>query len=75
MSTVELPNHNHRFSERCGAHVFAAALRRHGVTHLFGQSIPSALYLVAPEFGMRQVAYRTENAGAIMADGYARTSN
>ena len=42
---------------------------------MFGQSLPSALHLVAPEFGIRQIAYRTENAGASMADGYARVSH
>ena len=58
----------------CGAHVLARSLKRHGVEVMFGQSLPSALYLVAPEFGIRQIAYRTENAGAAMADGYARVS-
>lgn len=58
-----------------GAHRLAAALRRHGVEAIFGQSIPSALFLVAPEFGIRQVGYRTENAGAAMADAYARVSH
>lgn len=53
----------------------AAALKRHGVKVLFGQSLPSALHLVAPEFGMLQVNYRTENAGGTMADGYARITN
>lgn len=77
MSTLSQPSPraNHKFSERCGAHVFAEALQRHGVKYLFGQSIPSALHLVAPDYGMRQVAYRTENAGAVMADGFARMSN
>src|SRR6185436_12024703 len=59
----------------CGAHVLARALQRHGVEVMFGQSLPSALHLVAPEFGIRQIAYRTENAGASMADGYARVSH
>lgn len=58
-----------------GAHVFAQALSRHGVEVLFGQSIPSALFLAAPEYGIRQVGYRTENAGAAMADAYARVSH
>lgn len=58
-----------------GAHVFAAALKRHGVEVIFGQSIPSALFLAAPEYGMRQIGYRTENAGAAMADAYARVSH
>jgi acetolactate synthase-1/2/3 large subunit len=58
----------------CGAHLLAGALKRHGVEVIFGQSLPSALLLVIPEFGMRQIAYRTENAGAAMADGYARAS-
>jgi len=53
----------------------AAAFRRHGVEVVFGQSIPSAFHLVAPDFGLRQAAYRTENAGGAMADGYARVSN
>lgn len=50
------------------------ALKRHGVEVMFGQSLPSALHLVAPQFGIRQVGYRTENAGGVMADGYARIS-
>lgn len=41
---------------------------------MFGQSLPSQLLLVAPDYGIRQFAYRTENAGAAMADGYARIS-
>lgn len=57
------------------AHRMAAALRRHGVEVIFGQSIPSALFLVTPEFGIRQIGYRTENAGAAMADAYARVSH
>ncbi|MEZ5668298.1 MAG: acetolactate synthase catalytic subunit [Alphaproteobacteria bacterium] len=65
---------NLKLAAPCGAHLLAAALRRHGVDSLFGQSLPSALLLLAPEFGIRQVAYRTENAGAAMADGYARVS-
>lgn len=57
-----------------GAHVLAAALQRHGVKEIFGQSIPSALFLAAPHYGIRQIGYRTENAGAAMADAYARIS-
>ena len=56
----------------CGAHRLARALKRHGVQVLFGQSLPSALHLVIGPQGMRQIAYRQENAGAAMADGYAR---
>jgi acetolactate synthase-1/2/3 large subunit len=58
-----------------GAHVFAAALQRHGVTAVFGQSIPSALFLAIPDYGISQIGYRTENAGAAMADAYARVSH
>lgn len=57
------------------AEAVAAALQRHGVTVIFGQSLPSALMLAAPKFGIRQLAYRTENAAGTMADGYARVSN
>ena len=64
----------HKMPVPCGAHLVARALQRHGVELMFGQSLPSALYLVTPEFGIRQIAYREENAGAAMADGYARAS-
>jgi acetolactate synthase-1/2/3 large subunit len=52
----------------------AAALVRHGVTLTFGQSLPSAVQLALADAGIRQYAYRTENAGSYMADGYARIS-
>ncbi|HTD89537.1 MAG TPA: thiamine pyrophosphate-binding protein, partial [Burkholderiales bacterium] len=77
MNTVSdhtTPAVRHKLPEVCGAHLLARALKRHGVEVLFGQSLPSALHLVIPEFAMRQIAYRTENAGAAMADGYARAS-
>ncbi|TCL06793.1 acetolactate synthase catalytic subunit [Sodalis ligni] len=60
---------------RTGAHIFAAALRRHGVDVIFGQSIPAALFLAIPHYGIRQIGYRAENAGAYMADAYARLSH
>lgn len=53
----------------------AAAFARHGLTVAFGQSIPTAFHLATPRFGIRQAAYRTENAGGAMADAYARISN
>jgi acetolactate synthase-1/2/3 large subunit len=49
-------------------------MRRHDVEHTFGQSIPSAFHLAAARAGIRQIAYREENAGGAMADGYARIS-
>lgn len=66
--------HSRRTGNLDGAHLMAAALRRHGVEVVFGQSIPAALFLAAPHHGIRQIGYRTENAGAIMADAYARIS-
>lgn len=62
-------------SNRTVADILAAAFARHGVTIAFGQSIPTAFHLVAPEYGISQASYRTENAGGTMADGYARVSN
>jgi acetolactate synthase-1/2/3 large subunit len=56
------------------AEALAKALRRHGVELTFGQSIPSAFHLAAAQVGLRQIAYRAENAGGAMADGYARIS-
>jgi acetolactate synthase-1/2/3 large subunit len=54
------------------AHALAAGLKRHGVIHIFGQSLPSILILTAEELGIKQIAYRQENAGGYMADAYAR---
>lgn len=62
-------------SNATGAHVFAAALKRHGVEVIFGQAIPAALFLATPHYGIRQIGYRTENAGSVMADAYARMSH
>lgn len=53
----------------------AEAFARHGVTVTFGQSLPSAFHLAAPHAGIEQKAYRQENAGGAMADGYARISH
>lgn len=52
----------------------AQALARHGVEIIFAQSLPSAVILAAEALGIRQVAYRQENMGGAMADGYARKS-
>jgi acetolactate synthase-1/2/3 large subunit len=57
------------------AHAIAKSLMRHGITHVFGQSLPSMVHLACEELGLKQVAYRTENAGGYMADGYSRISN
>lgn len=57
------------------AQIAAQSLKRHGVEMIFAQSLPSALVLAAEAIGIRQIAYRTENAGGCMADGYARRSN
>ena len=59
-------------SNSSAAVTIAASLKRHGVSVTFGQSLPSAIQLAAPQFGIRQIAYRAENAGGVMADGYAR---
>lgn len=52
----------------------AAALKRHGVQYLFGQSNPPAMTLAASRLGIPQIGYRTENAGTYMADAFARQS-
>lgn len=57
------------------AHLIARTLTRHGVRHVFGQSLPSMLLLACEQLGIKQIAYRTENAGGCMADGYARISS
>ena len=52
----------------------AAGLARHGVTLTFSQCFPVRTQHVAPQYGIRQIGFRTENAGGAMADGYARIS-
>ena len=56
------------------ADVIAGALARHGVGTILGQSNPTELMLAAERIGIRQILYRTENAGGAMADGFARIS-
>ncbi len=56
------------------AEAIARALSRRGVTHIFGQSLPSAVILAGEDAGISQVMYRTENAGGAMADGFAKVS-
>ncbi len=63
----------HTFPETV-AERLAHALLRHEVSHIFAQSLPSALILAAEALGIRQIAYRQENMGGAMADGYARRS-
>lgn len=54
------------------AHLIAKGLNRHGVDLVFGQSLPSLLHMASAQIGIRQIGYRTENAGGYMADAYAR---
>ena len=57
-----------------GAERLARLLLGAGVRTVFGQSIPAALLHETRKLGIRQVAYRAENAGGAMADGHARCS-
>ncbi len=52
----------------------AASLARHGVEVTFSQSLPSAVLLAVEDLKISQFAYREENAGTAMADGFARVS-
>jgi acetolactate synthase-1/2/3 large subunit len=52
----------------------AAGLARHGVSVIFSQCFPVRTQHVAPKYGIRQIGFRTENAGGAMADGYARVT-
>ncbi len=56
------------------AHAVIRAMKRHGVDCTFGQSLPTMIQLSAEHGGIKQIAYRTENAGGYMADAYARVS-
>ncbi len=63
-----------RISDSNVAMAMARTLRAAGVTQVFGQCCPIAFFLAAESVGIRQIGYRTENAGAVMADGFARAS-
>ena len=52
----------------------AAALARHGIDTMFSQCFPVRTQHVAPKYGIRQIGFRTENAGGAMADGFSRIS-
>lgn len=56
------------------AEVLVAELQEAGIDLIFGQGSPSALTLAAERLGLRQIGFRTENAGTAMADGFARAS-
>jgi len=56
------------------ARIIVDTLARHGVDVMFSQSLPSAVLLAAEDRNIEQFMYRTENAGTVMADGYARIS-
>ncbi len=55
-------------------HAIVDTLHAAGVREIFGQSCPTAVFLAAQALGIEQIGYRTENAGAAMADGFARAS-
>lgn len=56
------------------AHAIADVLAQAGIKEMFGQSCPTSICLAAEQKGIRQIGYRTENAGVAMADGAARIS-
>ncbi len=56
------------------AEAIVERLAHHGVEVMFSQSLPSMVLIAAEHRGITQFAYRTENAGAAMADGFARVS-
>ena len=61
-------------SVRSVADDIAEVLYAAGIREIFGQSCPTALMLAAARIGIRQIGYRTENAGSAMADAFARVS-
>ncbi|MGV3570555.1 MAG: acetolactate synthase catalytic subunit [Ramlibacter sp.] len=63
-----------KLSDSSAAAAIVRTLKAAGVEAIFGQSCPIALFLCAEKEGIRQIGYRTENAGAAMADGFARAS-
>lgn len=56
------------------AELLARGFQRHGITLTFSQCFPVRTQHALPGYGIRQIGFRTENAGGTMADGYARVS-
>ncbi len=56
------------------ARAIVERLGHHGVDVMFSQSLPSMVLIAAEDRGITQFTYRTENAGAAMADGFARVA-
>lgn len=56
------------------ADVLAKGLKRHGIDLIFSQCFPVLTQHVLPDYGVRQIGFRTENSGGTMADGYARVA-
>lgn len=52
----------------------ALALKRNGVKYIFGQSNPPTVTLACADIGIEQIAYRQENSGTYMAQGYAMST-
>lgn len=76
-STPSLPRNTWARQELDGyraVHAMVDVLKAASITRIYGQSCPTALYLAAQAAGIEQFGYRTENAGAAMADGAARIS-
>jgi acetolactate synthase I/II/III large subunit len=61
-------------SNQTVAMLLAESCRQNGIEIVFGQSNPILFHVAAPGAGIRNIVYRTENSGGIMADGYARIS-
>lgn len=75
MSTASTATVNPDHATTLVADRLARALARHDIEVMFSQSLPTRVVLACEDIGIRQVSYRTENAGGAMADGYARMSN
>jgi acetolactate synthase-1/2/3 large subunit len=56
------------------AEVIAETLKKNGVEYIFGQSNPSIVTLESIKAGIAQIAYRQENTGSYMAQGYGNIS-
>jgi hypothetical protein len=54
--------------------LLADGLVRHGVEFILSQSVPAALALACEDRDIRNITYRQENLGGVIADGYVRVS-
>jgi acetolactate synthase-1/2/3 large subunit len=76
-SVIDESTSSERSGAQNGAQLLVECLYRHGVRHIFGMPGSHSTYIydaIQQHGGIQTILCRNEQAGAFMADGYARTT-